>query len=140
MLFFKHGKTLAGNLGRVFGMGLASLIAIGGVFSGIFYLIASRFPATFAALAQEFAELAADGEGNIPEILTNPATQTIAAAVLAGLILWNIIHGAFVRPFVLTGVLRNYLQSGMDDIPTEESFALLDSKSAKFAKLHGQLT
>ena len=140
VLFFKHGKTLARNLGRVFGMGLASLAVIGGAFSGIFYLIASRFPAAFAALAQEFTEIAANGEGDFPEFLTNPSTLMIAAAVLAGFILWNIIHGAFVRPFVLTGVLRNYLQSGMDDIPTEASFALLDSRSPKFAKLHGQLT
>ena len=83
--------------------------------------------------------MAADGESKIPVFLTNPATLTVAAAILAGVIVWNIIHGAFVRPFVLTGVLRNYLKSGMDDIPTEESFAVLDSKSDKFRKLHGQL-
>ena len=41
----------------------------------------------------------------------------------------------FVRPFVLVGVLRNYLKSGMEDIPTEESFALLDGKSERFRKL-----
>ena len=139
VLFFKHGKTLARNLGRVFGMGLASLAVIGGAFSSVFYLIASRFPAAFEALAKEMAEIAAKGEGDFPEMLTNPSTLMIVAAVLAGLILWNIIHGAFVRPFVLTGVLRNYLESGMNDVPTEESFAMLDSKSSKFAKLHGQL-
>ena len=138
VLFFKHGKTLARNLGRVFGMGLASLVVIGGVFSGIFYLIASRFPATFEQLAKEIAEIAAT-DGDIPAFLTNPSTLTIAAAVIAGVILWDIIHSAFVRPFVLTGVLRNYLESGMNEIPTEESFAMLDSKSSKFAKLHGKL-
>ena len=133
------GKTLAKNLGRVFGMGLASLAVIGGAFSGIFYLVASRFPAAFNELAGEFAELAAKGESNIPEMLTNPASLMVIASVVAGVIVWNIIHGAFVRPFILTGVLRNYLQSGMDNIPDEQSLAMLDSKSAKFAKLHGQL-
>lgn len=139
VLFFKHGKTLARNLGRVFGMGIASLLVIGGALSGVFYLIAVRFPAFFTMLAGEIAEIAASGEGDIPAFLTNPETLTIAASVLAGVIVWNIIHGAFVRPFILTGVLNNYLKSGMEDIPTEESFALLDGKSAKFAKLHGQL-
>ena len=139
VLFFKHGKTLARNLGRVFGMGLASLVVIGGVFSGIFYLVASRFPATFEMLAKEMTEIAASGEGDIPAFLTNPSTLMIVAAVIAGVILWSIIHSAFVRPFVLTGVLRNYLESGMEDIPTEESFVMLDSKSSKFAKLHSQL-
>ncbi|MBQ3270241.1 MAG: hypothetical protein IJH09_10005 [Clostridia bacterium] len=140
VLFFKHGKTLAKNLGRVFGMGIASLAVIGGAFSGVFYLIASRFPAAFEMLAKEIVEFGASTEEKIPELLTNPATLMIVAAVAAGVILWSIIHSAFVRPFVLTGVLRNYLQSGMDDIPTEESFAMLDSKSAKFAKLHSELT
>jgi hypothetical protein len=37
---------------------------------------------------------------------------------------------------VLVGVLRNYIQSGINDIPTEESFAVLDGKSEKFKKLH----
>ena len=83
--------------------------------------------------------VAAARPGPLRQVLSPIRGQLIAAAVLAGFILWNIIHGAFVRPFVLTGVLRNYLQSGMDDIPTEESFALLDSRSSKFAKLHGQL-
>ena len=140
VLFFKHGKTLAKNLGRVFGMGIASLAVIGGAFSGVFYLVASRFPAAFEALAKEFAEIGASGEEQVSELLTNPSTLMIVAAVAAGVILWSIIHTAFVRPFVLTGVLRNYLQSGMDDIPTEASFAMLDSKSAKFAKLHSELT
>ncbi len=109
-------------------------------FSGVFYLIASRFPAAFESLAKEIAEIGASGEAQVSELLTNPSTLMIVAAVAAGVIVWSIIHNAFVRPFVLTGVLRNYLQSGMDDIPTEASFAMLDSRSSKFAKLHSELT
>ena len=90
-------------------------------------------------LAGEIAEFATRESVKIPELLTNPSTLMIAAAVLAGVIVWSIIHEAFVRPFVLAGVLKNYLQSGMDDVPTEASFAALDSRSAKFAKLHGEL-
>ena len=48
------------------------------------------------------------------------------------------IHSVFIRPFVLVGVLRNYIQSGIEDMPTEASFAMLDSKSAKFKKLHAE--
>ena len=72
-------------------------------------------------------------------ILSNPKTLAIAAAVLAGILIWSVIHSAFVRPFILTGVLRNYLLAGKEDIPTEESFAMLDSKSPKFAKFRKQL-
>ena len=138
VLFFKHGKTLAKNLGRVFGIGLLSLVAIGGAFSGIFYLIASRFPAVFNRLLQEITESANRTDVTIPAWLNSPTTLMIAAAVLAGVIIWSMIHSVFIRPFVLVGVLRNYIQSGIEDMPTEASFAMLDSKSAKFKKLHAE--
>ena len=136
VLFFKHGKTLAKNLGRVFGIGLASLAAIGGVFTGIFYLIASRFPYFFERLFNEITEAAARGDAKIPALLSSPSALMLAAAIIGGVIVWSILHSVFIRPFVLVGVLRNYIQSGVEDMPTEESFALLDSKSSKFRKLH----
>ena len=139
VLFFRHGKTFVKNMGRVFGMGLASLVVIGGAFTGLFYVIASFFPQTFQVLANEFAEIAAQEGSEIPALLTNPATLMLACAGVGGLVLWTILHNAFVRPLVLTGVLRNYLESGMNDVPTEASFAEVGKKSRKFAKLCGEL-
>jgi len=132
VLFFKHGKTFFKNMGRVFGMGLATLAVIGGAFAGIFYLIASRFPAVFDRLYVELAE----SSTKMPEWLNSPTILMIAASVIGGLIVWAFFHSLFIRPFVLVGVLRNYIQSGINDIPTEESFAVLDGKSEKFKKLH----
>ncbi len=135
VLFFKHGKTLAKNVGRIFGMGLLSFVAIGGVFTGLFYGIANLFPSFFTMLASEIPELMEDA----PEFLSTPAGMMLAAAALFGIIFWSVIHSAFVRPFILTGVLRNYIESGKNDIPTEASFSLLDGKSAKFDKLRKEL-
>ena len=132
VLFFKHGKTFFKNMGRVFGMGLATLAVIGGAFAGIFYLIASRFPAVFDRLYVELAE----SSTKMPEWLNSPTILMIAASVIGGLIVWAFFHSLFIRPFVLVGVLRNYIQSGINDIPTEESFAVLDGKSEKFKKRH----
>jgi hypothetical protein len=132
VLFFKHGKTFFKNMGRVFGMGLATLAVIGGAFAGIFYLIASRFPAVFDRLYVELAE----SSTKMPEWLNSQTILMIAASVIGGLIVWAFFHSLFIRPFVLVGVLRNYIQSGINDIPTEESFAVLDGKSEKFKKLH----
>lgn len=132
VLFFRHGKTFFKNMGRVFGMGLATLAVIGGAFAGIFYLIASRFPAVFDRLYVELAE----SSTKMPEWLNSPTILMIAASVIGGLIVWAFFHSLFIRPFVLVGVLRNYIQSGINDIPTEESFAVLDGKSEKFKKLH----
>ena len=139
VLFFKHGKTLAKNMGRVFGMGLASLAVIGGAFTGVFYLIASRFPAVFTRLSTEVAEAAVRLEATIPGYVTEPNNLMWICAGIAGLILWCILHSAFVRPFVLVGVLRNYIESGIREVPSEASFAMLDGKSAKFKKLHAEL-
>ena len=134
VLFFRHGKTLAKNMGRVFGMGGISLLAIGGAFTGVFYLIFSQFPSWFNTVAAQIAS--ADlKEGWIRDVLTNPNTLVIAAAVLAGVILWSILHSVLVKPFVLVGVLRNYIASGIQDTPTEASFAELASKSKKFAEM-----
>ena len=77
-------------------------------------------------------------ETDLPALLQDPATLVLIAAALVGVIIWSIIHSVFVRPFVLTGVLRNYLESGMNDIPDEAAFRVLDGKSSKFKKLHAE--
>ncbi|MBR6917991.1 MAG: hypothetical protein IKN38_07380 [Clostridia bacterium] len=139
VLFFKHGKTLAKNAGRIFGMGIASLLVIGGAFTGIFYLIFSSLGTTFNTLASEIAEAAARAETELPSALTDPTTLMIICAAVIGIVIWLMIHSAFIRPFILAGVIKNYMESGMNDIPTEESFSMLDGKSKKFAKLRAEL-
>lgn len=137
VLFFKHGKTFAKNMGRVFGMGLVSLLLIGGVFTGVFYAILHAIGDL--PLYTDVAAFFAENESKLAQILSNPATLPIAFSILGGVIVWSILHSVFIRPFVLTGVLRNYLESGMNDIPSEASFAMLDSKSDKFRKLHQEM-
>jgi F0F1-type ATP synthase assembly protein I len=138
VLFFKHWKTLAKNMARVFVFALVSLLVIGGVFFGIAYLIFSQFPAWFEALAREFAGIAAEESAEAASILTNPGSLTLIAAAAVGVIFWLILHSVFVRPFVLVGVLRNYMAAGVNDIPEESSFDMLDSKSKKFQKQHAE--
>lgn len=142
-IFFKHGKTFAKNMGRVFGIGIATLIVIGGAFTGIFYLIFKNFPAVFERLAAEITEAIQRGDATtssdtIRNILTNPASLIIAAAVLCGLIVWSFIHSTFIRPFVLVGVLRNYIASGVQELPSEETYESIAKVSPKFAKLQSQ--
>ena len=140
VLFFKHGKTFAKNMGRVFGIGLLTLLLIGGAFAGIFYLILSipAIKTAFAPIYVKIAESAQGEEGWLNRILENEATLPIAVAVIGGIIIWAFIHSTFIKPFVLAGVLKNYLESGMNDVPSEASFSLLDSKSPKFKKLHAE--
>ncbi len=135
VLFFKHGKTFLKNVGRIFGMSLLFLIVIGGAFFGLFFGIFSMFPKAFTVLTAEIGEAAVRLGKELPAFMSDPKYVMMIAAGIAALIVWGIIHSAFVRPFVLVGVLRNYMESGVNDVPTEESFAMLDGKSAKFRKL-----
>lgn len=139
VLFFRHGKTLAKNMGRIFGMGLVSLLLIGGAFAGGFYAILSTQEQALSGIYAKVAEYAASSDSSFAALLQNPATIPLVFAALGGLLVWSFLHSALVRPFVLTGVLRNYLESGMNEIPSEESFRILDSRSNKFRKLHSKL-
>ena len=136
VLFFKHGKTLLKNLGRVFGISLISFVCIGGVFFGITYLICMAFPGAFDALANEVREMIASGELEASSWFADAGNLMIVAGAIGGVVMWEILHSVFVRPFILVGVLRNYIESGKNEKITEKDFDELDGKSAKFKKLH----
>ena len=136
VIFFKHGKTLIRNIGRIFGMGFISLAVIGGAFFGLFYLVYSNFPQMFNALANEIAEIATRNNGTAPDWLTNPTILTIIVAGISALIMFSSIHSVLIRPFILVGVLRNFMAAGIKDIPTEQDFSELDNKFHKFQRMH----
>ncbi|MBR3131428.1 hypothetical protein IKG31_02520 [Candidatus Saccharibacteria bacterium] len=137
VLFFKHGKTFAKNMGRVFGMAALSFIAIGGVFFGVFYLISSIFPGVFEGLAKEMAGKPATATAT-QDLISSAQNLKLMVAGVGAIIMWGMIHSTFVRPYVLIGVLRNYIESGNNEVISEEDLNLLDSKSRKFKKLHAK--
>ncbi|MCR4911290.1 MAG: hypothetical protein K5925_02040 [Bacilli bacterium] len=136
VIFFKHGKTLARNVGRIFGMGFLSLLIIGGGFFGLSYWIFTLYPGMFERLIAEISDLITRNGGTVPELFQNTTFTMLLIAGIVGIIIWGILHSVLIRPFILTGVLRNFMAAGIKDIPTEQDFAELDSKSSRFAKLH----
>ena len=137
VLFFKHGKTLLKNLGRVFGISLVSFLVIGGVFFGISYLICMAFPDAFKSLAGEVTELIAKGEIDASmNWLAEVNNLMLIVSGVGGVVMWGILHTVFVRPFILVGVLRNFIESGKDEKISEKDYDELDKKSKKFKKLH----
>lgn len=136
VIFFKHGKTLIRNIGRIFGMGFLSFFLVGGAFFGIIFVIFYNMPTTFANLAAEIAQnLGADA----PEFITNPTLLAVVAALVIAVIAWTMVHSVVGRPFILVGVLRNFMASGLKDRPTEQDFTVLDARSPRFAKLHNSI-
>lgn len=120
-------------------MGLLSLILVGGGVFGLSYIIFAQFPGVFEALRMEIAEAFIRGGETIPEALNSVMNLELIFAGAVALILWTTIHSVLVRPFILVGVLRNYMEAGLKDIPTEADFAELDKKSPKFASLHSKI-
>lgn len=139
VLFFKHGKTFGKNMGRIFGIGILSFIIIVGVVGAIAYLILSTQSGALSGVYTEIAQLFADSESTVAHWLQNPATIPFLFSALGGIIVWSFVHATFIRPFVLVGVLRNYIESGKNDIPSEDAFAMLDKTSPKFRKLHSEI-
>ena len=137
-IFFKHGKTLLKNLGRIFGISLLSFLIIGGIFFGIAYLILINFRDAFIAFSQELTDTISSSGDTAPAFISDPNALTVTCALIIGVIFWSILHSVFIRPFILVGVLRNFIESGKDDVPGEAEFAELDKKSKKFAKLHAE--
>ncbi|MBQ6602875.1 MAG: hypothetical protein IJH99_05700 [Eubacterium sp.] len=133
VIFFKHGKTFAKNMGRIFGIGALSFVPIVGGLTALFYKVFSGYPVFFRELAQAFA----DSED--AAYLSDPKVLMVVIAFIIGVIIWGIIHSTFIRPYVLVGVLRNYINSGIRDVPTEGSFRNVLGVSAKFDKLEQKL-
>lgn len=137
VIFFKHGKTLIRNVGRIFGMGFLSFLLVGGALFGGFYLIFSNMPNVMNAITSEMAKMASEG-AEISDVLTNPLTFTIAFAAFSAIIIWSMLHSVLIRPFILVGVMRNFMKAGLADIPSESDFAVLENKSPRFARLRSR--
>lgn len=137
-IFFKHGKTFIKNLSRIFGISLISFLVIGGVFMGITYLILLAFPDAMAALSQETVEAIARTGKEAPAFLSDITIFSVICSAIVGVIMWSILHSTFVRPFILVGVLRNFIDSGKDYTPSDSDLAEIDKKSQKFAKLRAE--
>ncbi len=132
VIFFKHGKTLFRNIGRIFGMGFLFFVLVGGGFFGISYLILFSIPDVFQPLLKALQDFAGS---DYPEVLNNPTMVTIIASAIIGVVMYSILHSVLIRPFILTGVMRNFMAAGKEHIPTESEFAELEKKSPRFAKL-----
>jgi hypothetical protein len=120
-------------MGRVLGMGLVSLLIIGGLLGVGYYALFSNFPDFVSGAAQVIASASETGEE-----AADPTTALMIVSAMFALISWIVLHSVFVRPFVLVGVMRNYMKAGMASTPAEADMAQLDGLSKKFRKAHAK--
>ncbi len=139
VIFFKHGKTLIRNIGRIFGMSILGFVVVGGAFFGISYLISNQFPYLFNELAREIGEFAVrEHIEDFPEFLKDPNTLMLFICAVIAIVLWSMIHSLLIRPFILVGVLRNFMKSGLEEEITAADFEAVAKKSPKFARLRAK--
>lgn len=138
VIFFKHGKTLIRNLGRIFGISMISFLIIGGIFFGISFLIFQSNQGIMSEFGARIIENLAKKGTEAPSFVSDPTTLGLITSGVIGLIMWMLLHSNFVRPFVLVGVLRNFIKSGDESNVTDKDYKELDKKSNKFAKLHAE--
>jgi hypothetical protein len=133
VIFFRSGKTLFRNIGRIFGMGILSFIVIGGGIFGISFLIFNSAPGILSALTQAFMEIT-ESTDNVPGIVVNAAVSFFIAVFL-----WATLHSVLVRPFILVGVMRNYMAAGQASMPTEAEFEEVAKKAPRLRKLQEKI-
>jgi len=132
VLFFKNWKTLLKNMGRVFAIGTVSFIVIGGALMVGYSFLLGNFPQFVTAVAKVLAEVSTDAS----DLASDPEVARLVVAMLFAILSWSVLHEVFVKPFVLVGVLRNYMGAGIASEPGEDSFAQLDGMSPKFRQIH----
>jgi hypothetical protein len=128
-LFFKNWQALLKNLGRIFLFGIISFIIIGGTFSLGYYFLIKGIPNIDTYLAQMTINMNIGGT-----TITDPQVALMVCCGMFGIVTWIILHNAFVKPFVLVGVLRNYINAGIASVPNETDLQEMGNKFKKFNK------
>lgn len=131
VLFFKNWKALIKNLGRIFGMAILSFIVLGSLLTIGFFFLYGCFPEFLQILSTALVNVSPDFNG-----FEDPEFVQAIISLLSGIIFWSILHSEFIKPFILVGVLRNYMKAGIESTPQEANFEELDNISPKFKKMH----
>ena len=139
VIFFRSGKTLFRNIGRIFGMGILSFLVIGGALFGLNYLIFSSVPQLSQALFEAVQKIMTEDGGTVPEILSTPALVNVVISIFIAVFMWSALHSVLVRPFILVGVMRNYMAAGQASMPTEAEFEEVARKAPKLRKLQEKI-
>lgn len=112
------------NIGKVIGISLLCFVLIaGGLFCLLDFLIGDVPVWTAELLAQMEMDL------------TPGDVRYILIGVLA-LIGWSVLHAAFVKPYLLVSVMRDYLNAAANTPPAVDIYGKLCKLSGKFRKAY----
>ena len=130
-VFFKHKQALFANAKRIFLTGLISFISIAGVFFGIYFLILYFNPSISESVLNAIFNTLDTVD---PTLTSNVAFPLVFSFVLA-IFTWAILHNAFIRPYILIGVIREFMLAGIKETPTEEEINKAKDMAPKLNKI-----
>lgn len=128
IVYFKNWKELLKNAGRVIGLTLVSLIIIGGPIFAFFHFVIGDMP-FMAGLTEAVAAAAVELDLTLSAVECGLIMEGVAA-----LILWGMIHGAFVDPYIMISVMTNYMKAGLENPPAREMDEKLCGLSKSYRK------
>ena len=149
ILYFKNWKELLKNTGRVLLIGLLSLAILGGAIFGCCHLALhnTQFMTEMTTELSDFldesnmeklsTELELDDDDNsfLEKLAAiTPAQWTLIFEGIIALILWGILHGALVEPFMMISVMRGYIQAGLANPPARDVDEKLKGMSKSYKK------
>ncbi len=123
VIYFQNWKVLLKNAAKVIGISLLSLVVIGGPLTVLFRSLIG----TSRGLIQLLAAIATE-----MEIETSLCVW--CAAAVGGVLVWGVIHGALVKPYILVSVLRKYMEAAEETPPKVDIYGKLCKLSRKFRK------
>lgn len=131
VIYFQNWKTLLKNMGKVIGISLLSLIIIG-------VPLCAASSAILNALHGASAMFAGIDEALVEAEVALPFSSLYVAGVIVGLIVWSVLHGALVKPYILVSVMRRYIEAGEANPPKIDIYGKLAGLSKSFKKAMGK--
>lgn len=127
VIYFQNWKVLLKNAGKVFGIGLVSLIVIG---VPVAYL-GFKLMAGSTVLMGFFSAIATEMEIGVTGVAW-------VAAGFAALCVWGVLNSAFIKPYVLVSVLRSYIEAADQNPPKLDIYGKLCGISSRFKQTYEQ--
>ena len=130
IVYFKNWKDLLKNAAKVVFMSLISLIVVGGVLFGLSYLIIGGM-SFIGPLSEALVNFAVEMELDVS--LTAAQWALIFEGFVA-LVVWGILHGSFIDPYIMISVMGRYMKAGLANPPTRDYDSKLAGMSKGFKK------
>lgn len=135
VLYFQNWKTLLKNVGVILLIGILSLAIIFAPLTvgvhAVFDNESTGIHQLMDTIVSELKRIDTDESSDFIRDLDGDTLLWISCAVIAFAI-WLVIHNTFIEPYILIGVLQNYIRAAEENPPRLDVYGKLCNISSKF--------